>query len=155
MRLPRLAVYIALGFGVASLLSFLFADGGVLDYRAADRYRRQLEHNIAELEGIHGRLLDDLEAVRSDPELLRLQARQLGYFRPDEHVIRIQDRVQPGNFYAIGRIILRAPAAPRPVWYFRLAALGLPALLLIARTVLVLSARSPRLRRRKGDARSA
>lgn len=151
MRLPRLAVYLALGFGVASLLSFLFAEGGVLEYRAADRYRRQLEQNIAELQGINEGLLDDLEALRSDPELLRLQARSLGYFRPDEHVIRILDRAQPGNFYAIGRLILRRPAARRPVWYFRLTGLGLPALLLLARTVLVLAAR---LRRRKGDARS-
>lgn len=150
MRLPRLAVYLAIGFGVASLLTFLFGEGGVLEYRGAVGYRRQLEQNIGELKRINGQLLEDLEALRSDPELLRLQARQLGYFREDEHVVRIQGRTQPSNFYAIGRIILRKPAARRPVWYFRLAGFGLPAVLLVRRTVLVLV---PRLRRRKGDAR--
>jgi cell division protein FtsB len=146
MRLSRLAIYFVMGFVFASVLQFLFGSGGILEYRASSGYRGQLERNIEELKRINLQLLQELDGLRSDPELLRLQARQLGYFRANEHVIRIEGTPPPKNFYTIGKIILRKPLAPNSPWVFRLAGLGLPAVLLIRRTIVL-------LRRRKGDAR--
>jgi cell division protein FtsB len=146
MRLPRLVIYLALGFVLVSLLLFVFGSGGVLEYGATAGNRLQLEQNVDELKRINAQLLQELDALRSDPELLTLQARELGYFRENEHVIRIEGTAPARNFYAIGRIILRKPLAPKPSWLFRLVGFGVPVVLLIGRRMLL-------LRRRKGDAR--
>lgn len=151
MRLPRLIIYLALGFVCASLLVFVFGGAGLLEYRASSRHLRQLESNILELEAANARLRDDLEALRSDPELLRLQARELGYFREDEYVVRVEGATAPRNSYAVGRIILREPSLPKPAWVFRGVGLGLPALLVLRRLLLPLLRN---LRRRRGDAHS-
>jgi len=142
MRLPRLAIYLALGFAFASLLQLVFGAGGVLEYGASARHRTLLEQNIEELKRANLQLLGELEALRSDPELLRLQARELGYFRENEYVIRVEGSSPPKNSYAVGRLILRASPPPKSPWYFRAAGLGLPALLLLGRTIRLL--RRPR-----------
>lgn len=143
MRLPRLILYVAVGYVFASLLAFVFGAGGLLEYRTSAGYREQLQRNIEELEGSNLRLLAELEALRSDPELLRLRARELGYFREDERVIRIEGAGAPRNFYEVGRLILRQPQAARASWVFRAAGLGLPAVLVVLRAL---------RRGRKGDA---
>lgn len=149
MRLPRLIVYLALGFLCASLLVFVFGGAGLLAYGASSRHRAQLERNIDELEATNARLLQELESLRSDPERLRLQARELGYFREDEYVIRVEGAPAARNSYAVGRVILREPSSPKPVWVFRAVGLGLPALLVFRRLLLSVLRGTGR---RRGDA---
>jgi len=110
MKRIRFAIYLAIGFILSSLLIILLGDSGLLRYRALTGYREELKNNIAELELLHQELLDDLEALAGDPERIALQARQLGYFREQERLIRLEGYNPPRSVYKVGKIIRRQPA---------------------------------------------
>lgn len=110
MKGIRFAVYLALGFILSSVLIILVGDSGLLRYRALAGYQEQLSDNIGELELLHQELLDDLEALAGDPERIALQARQLGYFREGERLIRLESYNPPQSVYTVGKIIRRLPS---------------------------------------------
>jgi hypothetical protein len=112
MKGIRFAVYLAAGFILSSCLIILLGESGLVRYRALSDYREELERNIAELELLHQDLLQDLEALGSDPERIALQARQLGYFREEERLIRLEGYNPPKSVYKVGKIIRRLPASP-------------------------------------------
>ena len=129
MKVPRIVVYIIFSFLVAAVLFFCFGNGGLLDYRRLAAYRGALEDNIDDLERINGELLSEVQALGSDPERLTLQARELGYFREGEKVIRISDAASRKSTYTVGKVLHRKAKRPRADWPFRATGLGLPMLL--------------------------
>ena len=131
MKIPRILTYIILSFVIASLLFLLFGSGGVVDYRRLLGYRATVQENIDELERINRDLLAEVRALGSDPERLRLQARELGYFREGERVIRISGHERGKNYYTVGTILRRKPRPPRADWPFRAVGLALPFLLTV------------------------
>jgi cell division protein FtsB len=140
MKIPRIVVYAALSFVVSSLLFFFFGSGGLLDYRGLFRYRATVEQNIDELKRENGRLLAEVQALGSDPERLTLKARELGYFREGEKVIRIAGQERGKDYYTVGRVLRRKAGRPHTDWVFRAIGLGLPVLFVLV---------SMSLRRRK------
>ena len=124
-----MVVYIALSFVVTSLLSFFSGSGGLLDYANLRAFQAGLKENIADLEGTNEDLLKEVQALGSDPERLTLQARELGYFREGEKVIRIEGYKAGKNYYTVGKILRRKPNQPRKDWPFKALGLGLPILL--------------------------
>ena len=91
MKVPRVVVYTVLSYIITSALFFFFGSGGLLDYRRLVTYRETVEENIDDLGRINSDLLSEVQALGSDPERLTLQARELGYFREGERIIRITD----------------------------------------------------------------
>ncbi|UCF98788.1 MAG: septum formation initiator family protein [Spirochaetaceae bacterium] len=131
MKIPRIVVYILLSFVLTSSLFLLFGGGGVLDYRRLLIYRGSVEENITDLERINSELLAEVQALGSDPERLTLQARELGYFREGERVIRIAGNRRVNSYYTIGKVLRRKPKVPRADWPFRATGLGLPILFVL------------------------
>ena len=74
---------------VATLLSFLFGASGLLNYHRLQAYERRVATGIAALEERHADLERLANLLRTEPELLRLLARDSGYYRADERVIRV------------------------------------------------------------------
>jgi cell division protein FtsB len=136
MKIPRIVVYAALSFVVTSLLYLFFGSGGLLDYGRLLHYRTALERNIDDLKTIHDRLLAEVQALGSDPERLALKARELGYFREGEKVIRIAGRERGRDHYTVGRLLRRKARRPRADRVFRVVALGLPLLFILVSMVL-------------------
>lgn len=131
MKVPRIAVYIILSFILAAALYYFFGSGGALDFRRLAAYRGALEDNIDDLERTNGQLLSEVQALGSDAERLTLQARELGYFREGERVIRISDSSRPKSTYTVGKVLRRKLKKPRADWPFRAIGLGLPVLLVL------------------------
>jgi cell division protein FtsB len=129
MKVPRIVVYIVLSFVVASGFHCFFGSGGVLDYRRLITYRGSLQDNIDDLERINGELLTEVQALGSDPERLTLQARELGYFREGERVIRFADSSSRKSTYTVGKVLHRKAKQPQEDWPFRATGLVLPVLL--------------------------
>jgi cell division protein FtsB len=132
MKVPRIVVYIILGFVVAAALYYFFGGGGLQEYGRLLSYRAMLQDNINELERINGELLTEVQALGSDPQRLTLQARELGYFREGERVIRISAETDRRSAYTVGKVLRRKPKQPRADWPFRATGLGLPVLLALA-----------------------
>lgn len=89
MSVPRLFYCTVAGLVVATLLSFLFGASGLLNYHRLQAYEGRVATGIAALEERHTDLERLANLLRTEPELLRLLARDTGYYRADELVIRV------------------------------------------------------------------
>ena len=133
MSVPRLFYCTVAGLVIATLLSFLFGASGLLNYQRLQAYQRLIAAGIATLEERHGDLERYLNLLRTEPELLRLLARETGYYRADELVIRVGPQLDPGaggsspyapDFSDVGPLVVQ-PRLPAPRDPFNVLALGL------------------------------
>jgi cell division protein FtsB len=131
MRVPRIVVYIICSSLVALALHLLLGSGGMVDYRRLSAYRGSLQDNIDDLERINGELLSEVRDLGSDAERLTLQARELGYFREGEKVIRFSQSPRSKTTYTVGKVLRRKPTKPQADWPFRAVGMGLPVVLLV------------------------
>lgn len=130
MSVPRLFYCTVAGLVIATLLSFLFGASGLLNYHRLQAYERRVATGIAALEERHADLERLANLLRTEPELLRLLARDSGYYRADELVIRVgpQTPAAPVSPYApdfadVGPLV--QPKLPVPRDPFNVLALGL------------------------------
>lgn len=130
MSVPRLFYCTVAGLVVATLLSFLFGASGLLNYHRLQAYERRVATGIAALEERHADLERLATLLRTEPELLRLLARDSGYYRADELVIRVGPQppvaaVSPyaPDFSDVGPLM--QPKLPVPRDPFNVLALGL------------------------------
>jgi cell division protein FtsB len=131
MRVPRIVVYIIFSSIVAVALHLFFGSGGMLDYRRLSAYRGSLQENIDDLELINGELHSEVQALGSDAERLTLQARELGYFREGEKVVRFSNSGKNKTTYTVGKVLHRKATKPKADWPFRAVGLGLPVVLIV------------------------
>ena len=89
VSVPRLFYCTVAGLVIATGVSFLYGASGLFNYRQLRAYERQVVDGIATLQERHRVLQTRIQALRDDPELLRLLARDTGYFRSDETVIEV------------------------------------------------------------------
>jgi cell division protein FtsB len=126
MKAARLVLLLSAGFLLRSLSLFLWGNGGLSDYRKVEAGRAQLAANIEELKRINSGLRREVESLGSDPERVALEARRLGYFREDQHVVRFRGRTPPPGSYTLGALVrVRAPRERRD-WPLKLAGILLP-----------------------------
>lgn len=132
MSVPRLFYCAVAGFVVATLLSFLFGASGLLNYRRLQEHERRIASGIAALEQRHAHLQRLQHLLRTEPELLRLLARDVGYYRDDELVIGVGPQPEPPagsaspyapDFADVGPLVQPRPSLPHEP--FNVLALGL------------------------------
>ena len=131
MSVPRLFYCTVAGLVVATLLSFLFGASGLLNYHRLQAYERRVATGIAALEERHADLERLAKLLRTEPELLRLLARDSGYYRADEQVIRVGPQTPAAapfspyapDFSDVGPLM--QPQLPVPRDPFNVLALGL------------------------------
>ena len=132
MSVPRLFYCAVAGFVVATLLSFLFGASGLLNYRRLQDHERRIASGIAALEQRHAHLQRLQHLLRTEPELLRLLARDVGYYRADELVIGVGPQPEPPagsaspyapDFADVGPLVQPRPSLPHEP--FNVLALGL------------------------------
>jgi cell division protein FtsB len=110
MRYWRILLSLYAGLISGFFLLFFLGDAGVGKYRELSSYRERLELNVQELSQIHWALEQELKSLAVDAERVQILARELGYFEPDDGVIRVAGFTASGSFYKVGRIIERPPA---------------------------------------------
>ena len=120
MRAKHLVIAAAGGLCIYLLLNLFFGPTGLNRYAAREQYYGDILSNIEDLEERERELRSELEAYRTSSSKLRLQARKLGYFRPDERRIIVDKgpgMVEPPT---PGRLIVRTFAYddPRPAIRF-------------------------------------
>lgn len=72
------------------LFSLIWADYGVLGYEHLDAYKGRLESNIERLEDRRGELSAETKSLRTDADRIRVEARQLGYYRESEGLVKLE-----------------------------------------------------------------
>lgn len=97
-----LALWAALA--LYSVSSFFFGTKGLLAMNSIIAERDRLQNNMEQLQKINKTLGGSMDALRYDPDVLSVYARELGYGKTDERFIRIvglpgtvNNRVAAGN----------------------------------------------------------
>ena len=99
---------------------------GIHSYKKLVNYRNSLEANIKELEQINQQLLNDIDALGTNPDIVALEARELGFFKDDEQVIRIENYSARGNIHQVGRLIYKMDGKATRDILIKISALFLP-----------------------------
>ena len=166
MRLQRLFYCAVAGLGGAAAITLMAGESGRIAFRAAAEYRDRLAAGIDDLQSAHARLQRELELLQSDAEVVRLAARELGYYRPGETVVSILDDSGRGavaarsdsfdaTYYAVGPLVReRVPVVRRGVKTLPMGlslGAGLFILVTIADTLRAHRRSGDRSQRRSGD----
>jgi len=69
-------------------LQIVFGPGGVTETRKLERQKALLDVRLAELQAENTRLSARYDALKNNPEAVRLEARSLGYFQSFETPVR-------------------------------------------------------------------
>ena len=126
MKAARLVLLLSVGFLLRSLSLFLWGSGGLSDYRKVEAGRGQLSANIEELKRINSGLRREVESLGSDPERVALEARQLGYFREGQRVVRFQGQAPRPSYFTLGALVRVQVPRERPDWIWKLAGMAMP-----------------------------
>ena len=83
-----------------------------------------LNSNILELHYIGTELADHSASLRTDPDMVALLARELGYHREGEILVHLEGYEGPPERYAVGRTLTRTGSAGTREPMFRSLALS-------------------------------
>ncbi len=129
MKIIRFGLYIAISFILCTMLLLVWGESGVRAYRQLQEYSLRLQNNIKGLERTNSDLLTELDALGHDPEAIALKARELGFMKEDEQLIRIEGYGSASTHYTVGRILRRSRRPENRDNLIKLFALVLPFLL--------------------------
>jgi cell division protein FtsB len=91
------------------LFSLIWDDYGVLGYADLDAYRGRLETNIERLEDRRAELSAETRSLRTDADRIRVEARQLGYYRDSEGLVRLEGYDPQAVATSPGALVKRSP----------------------------------------------
>ena len=120
MKLIRLVVSFYSVFLLGSFLTWFIGDAGVTAYSRLSSHFELLTENIDNLERINDDLNGKFEELATDPERIRLQARELGYFREDEKVLAVEGFPRKRTFFEVGKVVKKIPLKRRTSVWIRL-----------------------------------
>lgn len=85
----KLWIPLVTGFATYLLLTLLFGEYGVFNYRELQSYRGRLDAHVAMLESRRQRLENEELLLRENGERVRIEAHALGYVGEEERLLRI------------------------------------------------------------------
>lgn len=90
MKLSSLLGITLSGLLTYLLLEIVFGSYGLLAFYAMEEYARNAEAQLAELEETQAELRGTVYRLTTDRETIRLEARDIGFIRPEETVVRLE-----------------------------------------------------------------
>jgi cell division protein FtsB len=120
----RILSFALLAYAVGSLLVYVFGDSGVTAIGRLEDYHARLERNVKDLDALNRSLQAELASLRDDPRRTEVLARDLGLYRTDDHVLRLEGAPSTVERYEVGTLLrLKAPRRDRGPW-LKTAGLG-------------------------------
>lgn len=120
-------------FIAASLAIFFLGDSGLSAFAGLSRYEASLEANVESLKLRNQELQAELDGLKTDPERVRVLARDIGMYAPGETVVKIVGRPPRPESYAVGDLLRLRRPEPTGNMRVKEAALGaVAAVMLVA-----------------------
>lgn len=120
MKLSHFLFVIYAGLVISSFMILVFGDKGLAEHYKLAGHQKVLAANIEAMKEKNRRLNQKLEHLSSNPEAIRLLARELGYFYPDEFVIQTDYYESAGEAYDVGVIMRLERPVGKKNFQFRL-----------------------------------
>ncbi len=95
-------------FIIYLVLSLFLGEYGIIEKSRLDEYRDILKLNISKLYNTGKDLGEHSVSLRTDPDMVALLARELGYLRDNEILLHIEGYREKPDQYTVGRTITRA-----------------------------------------------
>jgi hypothetical protein len=128
----RFMLFALLAYATGSLLVYVFGDSGITAFGRLASYRDRLERNVRDLDTLNRSLQAELGSLRYDPRRTEVLARDLGLYRPDDRVLRIEGAPAPVEPYEVGTLLrLKTPRRDRGPW-LKTAGIGIALLAALA-----------------------
>jgi len=109
----KLWIPLVTGFATYLLLTLLFGEYGVFNYRALQSYQNRLDSHVGMLEKRRERLENEELLLRENPERIRIEAHALGYVAPSERLLRIDGAPKREQRSWVAGSVIR-PTIPLP-----------------------------------------
>ena len=126
MKFVRLVVSFYSAILLGSLLALFFGDAGMVAYNRLSSHLELLTENLENLERINDDLNGKFEELATDPERIRLQARELGYFEEDEKVLTVEGFPKKRTFFEVGKVVKKIPLKRRNTVWVRILQVLIP-----------------------------
>ncbi len=101
----RIPIILFGAFAAAALAILCFGDNGLSSYRELEKYKASLEENVDSLSVLNGSLSSELDALKNDPGRVEVMARDLGFFKDGENVLRLSRPASRGYSYQVGSLV--------------------------------------------------
>jgi hypothetical protein len=105
MKKLLLLIPLYAGFLTYMCLNLVWGQTGLVTLGKLDSYRSALSQNLEDLERIYGGLFNEVKALSGNQEVIRLHARELGYFYKNEKVLKFQGMAPKKSFYRVGSVL--------------------------------------------------
>ncbi len=99
------------GFVAYTISLFLSGPAGFSSLESMEGEKTRLEANLRELEALNTSLAQRVEALRSDPEAIQIEARRYGYLAEGERLVQISSRDGSRKPQLAGRFLRFRPPA--------------------------------------------
>ncbi len=135
MKGTNVLISIILGLSCYLVLNFFYGSLGYYSLNKLQENNERLSLNLDEIMGEQEKLLKVLDSLKSNSEEIRLQARRIGYFRNNEHLVRVEGygsttaAVSPGRRIPVidpprsNEVLLRAVALSVGLLYLLVSSL--------------------------------
>ena len=102
----RLAISVWLSVAVFFILSLVSGPDGLSSYKKLEEYKSSLEGNIVRLDSINSGLKKESQRLMTDSDEIKVKARELGYFAPDEGMILVKGYTNDSrSLYSMGLLL--------------------------------------------------
>lgn len=88
--MKHLAVAALAGLSIYLVLNLVFGPGGTREMQRLVAHKERLEQNLEALEARSRSLENEVMLLRTSADEVELRARELGYYRPKDQVIRFE-----------------------------------------------------------------
>lgn len=88
--MKHLALALFVGTSLYLLINLAFGPGGIREMDRLSAHKTRLEANLTALSELGRSLEGEVERLRTDPDEIELRARELGYYRETDEVIRFE-----------------------------------------------------------------
>jgi len=112
MKFYHILVIIYIGIILSSLLTLIFGDEGYMTLLYLKKHQEVLVKNIDELKIKNMQLQQELSLLSSDPEKIRILAREQGYYSEGENIIFFQRNDLSSYHYDIGKPVRNIKDGP-------------------------------------------
>ncbi len=100
----RLLISLYTAFIVFAWLSFFLGPNGLKETRQLQEYKNKLVEGNARMEEINRKLESEFKGLESDPEIIAMEARRLGYYRDNEGVFFLEGYLPDRKGYSVGAL---------------------------------------------------
>jgi len=115
----KISISIYFSFMVFTWSSFFFGPGGFLETRTLTVYREKIRENTINMEIINKKLEGMVRNLQNNPDLIALEARNLGYYRKNEGIFLLNGGPEKNHGYPLGSLYKEFPVHHSSIAFLR------------------------------------